>query len=132
MKQFKVNMGMNTYIMGEFPKHKLTINLLKLSYSDDFENAVTEWELIFKEAKKDKKIQCICQRVIRHAYFFYNKQTKQTISVGSTCKNKFMKIEKELEHPILKVIFANALTKGQYKIINNVVEYALDNQIKVK
>ena len=37
-----------------------------------------------------------------------------------------MKIEKELEHPILKVIFTNALTKGQYKIINNVVEYALD------
>ena len=66
MKRFKVNMVMNNYIMGDFPKHKLTINLLKLSYSDDFENALTEWELIFKETKRDKKMQCICQRVIKH------------------------------------------------------------------
>ena len=67
--------------MEELPKHKLTINLLKLSYSDDFENALTEWELIFKEAKKDKKIQCICQPVIRHAYFFFTttKPNKQSV-----------------------------------------------------
>ena len=35
--------------MEDFPKHKLGINLLKLSVSDDFETALTEWELIFKE-----------------------------------------------------------------------------------
>ena len=35
---------MTNYIMGEVPKHKFTINLLKLSSSDDFEKALTEWE----------------------------------------------------------------------------------------
>ena len=76
-------------------------------------------------------MQCICQRVIKHAYFFYNKQTKQTISVGSTCKNKFMKIEKELNHPILKMIFTNAISRGEYKIINDCLEYASDIQEEV-
>ena len=42
-----------------------------------------------------------------------------------------MKIEKELEHPILKMIFTNAITRGQYKIISDVVEYVLDIQEEV-
>ena len=117
---------MINYIMEGFPKHKLTINLLKLSVSDDFETALTEWELIFKEAKKDKQTLCICQRVIKNVYFLYNKQTNKSISVGSTCKNKFIKVERELEHPILKKIFTKAITRGQYEIIDNVIEYTLD------
>ena len=56
--------------MEELPKHKFTINLLKLSSSDDFETALTEWELVFKDCKKDKQMQCICQHVIKYGYFF--------------------------------------------------------------
>ena len=109
-------------------KHKFVINFLKLSVSDEFESALDEWELFLEETNKEKKIQCICQRVIQNIYFFYNKQSKYTITVGSTCKNKFMKVEKELDHPILKRIFSNAISKGQYRIIDNILEYTSDMQ----
>ena len=68
--------------MEELPNHKLITNLLKLSSSDDFEKALAEWELIFNESKKDKQTQCICQRVIKHAYFYItNIPNKQSVSV---------------------------------------------------
>ena len=35
------------------------------------------------------------------------------------------------EHPILKETFTHALTKGQYRFIDNVIEYAIDIQQEV-
>ena len=111
--------------MEEYPKHQLTINLLQMSASDDFKTVLNEWGRVCKRTM-DTKIPCICQRMVKHAYFFHNTQTNITICVGSTCTNKFMNIEKELDNPILKSILSNAIARGEYQIIDGMIKYNAD------
>lgn len=111
-------------------------NLLKASQSNDILIAKTEWYEIYKESHDDKKGLCLCTHKIKHIIYMYNKFTKKTISVGTTCCNKFKLQQHILTNTILKKTLIHVLTKsnffinGKYGIITNIDEYM--NAVKIQ
>lgn len=61
----------------------------------------------------------------------YNIFTKYTISVGSGCCKKFKLQTIKLDNNILKYIISKMIAKGEYKIINNILEYTNNIQIEL-
>jgi hypothetical protein len=108
-------------------KHIFNIHLLKLSESNDIKIAKTEWCEIYKEKKEmsGEHGLCICQHKIKYIIYMYNKYTKKTISVGTSCCKKFKLQQNKLNNRILQDVFRNIFIKGEYKIINNILEYTI-------
>ena len=107
------------------PIYKFNKNFLKLSKSKDIEIAKTEWREIYTENRKEKTGLCICQHKLKNIIYMYNIVTKHTISVGTKCFKKFeLKIIKI--NNILEKVISKMLINGEYKIINNILEYAND------
>ena len=104
------------------PIYKFNINFLQLSKSKELEIAKTEWREIYREKREEKTGLCICQHTLKNIIYMYNIFTKHTISVGTTCCKKFkLKIIKI--NNILKKVISKMLINGEYKIINNILEY---------
>ncbi len=118
-------------------KYKFEENILLLSNSTIFEEAVQEWEGI--DDKKiclnpDKTIDvknyelCICQRRVGNIYFYRNKRTQHTICVGTGCIRQLKRyLQKDcptLSSKILRHVYTSQLEKGEYEIINSVVCYS--------
>jgi hypothetical protein len=103
--------------------YKFNEHLLKLSNSNELEIAKTEWFEVLKETREESSGLCICQHKIKHIIYMYNKFTKYTISVGTSCCKKFKLQINKLNNQILKNIIRKNITKGEYKIIDNILEY---------
>ena len=106
--------------------YKFNSNLIKLSTSDNIEDAKNEWEFILKKTEKDNNNLCICQHKIKHITYFYNIKNKNTIICGSKCCEKFKFSGREMKNKILSNILFDSLTKGDYKQINNLLKYSND------
>jgi hypothetical protein len=107
-------------------KHKFNINLLELSKSKDLQIAKTEWFEIWNEQRATKTGICICQHTLKNIIYMYNIFTGHTIMVGSGCLKKFNLKKNILNNRILKNVLTNTLQMGEYKIINNILEYTYD------
>ena len=111
------------------PIYKFNINLLELSKSKEIAIAKIEWREIYREKREEKTGLCICQHTLKNIIYMYNIFTKHTISVGTTCCKKF-KLQIIKINNILEKVISKMLINGEYKIINNILEYT--NNIKTQ
>lgn len=109
-------------------KYKFNENLLKLSKNKNLELAKTEWREIYRENRTEKTGLCICQHRLKNIIYMYNIYTKYTITVGSDCCKKFNLQLVKLDNTILKNVIGQMLVRGEYEIINNILEYTNDIQ----
>jgi hypothetical protein len=101
-------------------------NLLKASFSKSLQEAKREWFEIYQEERINKDGLCICQRNnLKIIKYFYNIKTKNTIIVGSRCCKKFDFIVDKFKNKILEDLFKNIIIKGEYQVIDNIVEYTI-------
>ena len=99
-------------------------NLLKASSSNSLQEAKKEWVEVFNETRMDKDGLCICQqKKIKFLKYFYNVKTKHTIIVGSRCCKNFDFGVYKIKNKILENILKNNILKGEYQVIDNIVEY---------
>ena len=112
-------------------KYKFDINLLQLSNSKDINIAKTEWFEVYREYRKEYTGLCICQHTLKNIIYMYNKFTKYTISVGVGCCKKFNLQPVKINNTILQNVLKNMLIKGEYKIINNILEYTQNIEIEL-
>ena len=67
---------------------------------------------------------CICQQKnIKFIKYFYNVKTKLTIIIGSECCKKFDSGVDKIKNKILENILKNNILKGEYQVIDNIIEY---------
>ena len=112
-------------------KYNFERNLIKLSEKQDIESALSEWCFIMKEKRESKDIPCICQHKVRHAKYMYNVKTMKTIIVGSSCYKKFNLTIPQMRNTIYRNILVNILEKGEYTLIDDVLEYSEQVQYEV-
>jgi len=99
-------------------------NLKKASSSASLQEAKKEWVEVFNETRMNKDGLCICQQKnIKFLKYFYNIKTKLTIIVGSSCCKKFDFGVDKIKNKILENILKNIILKGEYQVIDNIVEY---------
>ena len=103
---------------------KFNTNLIKLSTSDNIEEAKKEWEFIMKTTEKTNNNICICQHKIKHISYFYNIKNKNIIICGSKCCQNFNFHTREMKNKMLSKILSDNITKGEYKEINCVLKYS--------
>jgi hypothetical protein len=113
------------------PTHKFDDNLLKLSKSKNLETAKKEWREIYREQREEKTGLCICQHTLKNIIYMYNISTKYTISVGTRCCKKFKLQIIKLNNNILENVISKMLINGEYKIINNIIEYTNNIQTQL-
>jgi len=116
-------------------RHKFKTNLLKASYSPDFEIAKTEWAKIDEERDLDEcdSQLCICQRKVRNIIYMYNKTTNKSIFVGTKCYNKFELQSQTIKDEVYRNILLDAIKKGEYEVIDDIViysEYVMNRHIE--
>jgi len=75
-------------------RHRFIPNILKLSQSDDTEEALKEWYPypLNEKANPPRSLQCACNAWITHTHTFINNKTGHAILLGTTCKNNLNKI----------------------------------------
>jgi hypothetical protein len=113
-------------IMQEMNKYCVfNKNLLGLSDSTDIEEAKQEWYFICREDRDDATGTCLCQHKIKHINYLYNKKTKKSVCVGSSCYKKFNFSAKAIEDSSLQYVLKQSITRGEYDVIHNVLEYSL-------
>lgn len=110
--------------------HNFDVHLLALSKSDEIQIAKTEWFEIYREHRAEKTGLCICQHTLQHIIYMYNIYTNYTISVGVGCCKKF-KIKLNILDKILKRVMTESIAKGEYKIINNILEYTTSIELQL-
>lgn len=99
-------------------------NLLKASSCNSLQEAKTEWVEVYEEVRINKDGLCICQRnKLKFVKYFYNVKTKNTIIVGSKCCKTFHFNANKIKNKILKEIIKNNILKGEYQVIDNIIEY---------
>lgn len=99
-------------------------NLKKVSSSNSLQEAKKEWVEVFNETRMNKDGLCICQQKnIKFLKYFYNIKTKLTIIVGSKCCKNFASGVYKIKNKILENILKNNILKGEYQVIDNIVEY---------
>jgi hypothetical protein len=104
--------------------YKFNTNLLKLSVSDELDEAKKEWEFITKLTKHDSKNLCICQHKVKHINYFLNRKNQNTIICGSKCCKKFNFETEEVKNKKLLQLLIKNLTKDEYEQINNILMYS--------
>jgi hypothetical protein len=109
-------------------KYKFDKNLLGLSLAKDIEEAKKEWYYICNETRPSDDGLCICQHKIKHVVYLYNKTTKKAISVGSACYKKFNFDAEKMSSPTFNYVLRDAIEKGKYIMIGNVIEFS--NEVK--
>lgn len=99
-------------------------NILKASSVSckSIQEAILEWEY-FHEAKSSDGL-CICQRKIKNVKYFINRKTKRKIMVGSTCCKHFVVNTIKIKNKILESYLKDTILKGEYQIIDNMIEYS--------
>ncbi len=115
----------------EEPIHKFDINLLKLSESNVLQIAKTEWHKIYTEQREERTGLCICQHKLKNITYMYNIVTKHTIIVGTGCCKKFNFGKISLGNNMFKTVIQRAIERGEYKIIDNILEYTFDIQTQL-
>jgi hypothetical protein len=105
-------------------KYNFDQNLLKASSSNSLQEAKKEWVKVCDEKRTNKDGLCICQQKnIKNVEYFYNVKTKLTIIVGSVCCKKFDFSVDKIKNKILEDILKNNILKGEYEVIDNIIEY---------
>ena len=87
--------------------NNLIRRVLDASYSDCWEDAVYEWEIIDYEEDEDCESSCICGKEgIRYLYTIRNRETgKQLYPIGSSCIQKFKREDMDEEIAVLEGMF---------------------------
>lgn len=111
-------------------KHKMENELLKLSNSDNFMEALTEWRLILITSidnMSNKKIyttKCLCHSTLKkNVYILQNINTNYRIFVGKTCYSRFKLTEINNKDKL-------KLMKQNIKISNQIINFKLIDNIK--
>ena len=89
-----------------------------------YEEALEEWRRLYRESREVSDLPCICQHKIRHCTYMYNVITKFAIIVGSTCYTKFKLSIPMMKNNIYTQILQDVFEKGEYCIIDDIVEYS--------
>ena len=81
--------------------------VLDASYSDCWEDAVYEWEIVDYEEDEDCESVCICgKQGIRYLYTIRNRETRiQLYPIGSSCIRKFERDDMDEEISVLEGMF---------------------------
>lgn len=81
--------------------------VLDASYSDYWEEAVYEWEIVDYEEDEGCKSECICgKQGIRYLYTIRNRETqRQLYPIGSSCIRKFERDDMDEEIAVLEGMF---------------------------
>ena len=115
---------------------KLEPNLLKLSHSNNIDEAIGEWKR-FKQDKVHTEKVCICNRKIKNINYMYNPITKKFIITGGKCYshiNSYWK-DKGLDIPNVDEKFKEFINKffekGEYEYIEDLSKYSkqIENHI---
>lgn len=111
----------------DMPRYELEPNLVKVSKSNNFTDAVKEWFVETPKPQYEIGQQCACGRDINKFYIVRNLITekKQFVRLGSGCVNHIKKI-----HPNFKSTGArhrerllDFFEKGVYRTIDDMSEY---------
>ena len=97
----------------------------KLNSDADMEEAKQEWYFICREDKDDATGTCLCQHKIKHINYMYNKKTQKSVCVGSSCYKEVNFSAKAIEDSSLQYVLKQSITRGEYDVIHNVLEYSL-------
>ena len=65
---------------------KFEKNLIKISKSNNWEQASKEWGFIYERKRDNKDNHCLCSTNIKNQYYYYNKNTKKIICCGTGCR----------------------------------------------
>ena len=65
---------------------KFEENLIKISKSNNWEQAIKEWGFLWKKERDNRDNHCLCGTKLKHQYYYYNKNTKKIICCGMECK----------------------------------------------
>ena len=77
----------DNYRMVKNNKWKFIENLIKLSISDNIEEAIKEWKII--DAMEGTKTKCICTHDIHKVFYMKNYDNDNKCQVGNCCIMKF-------------------------------------------
>jgi len=111
-------------------KEKFKQNLLKLSRSKDITKAKNEWLFLFQEEREDGI--CICGHKIKNNVYMYNPKTNKTISVGVVCHKKFELEYNGNAHRLIRDVFMNFVSRGEYEYIDDIELYVADVERKIR
>lgn len=105
-------------------------NILKLSVEQDYASLHKEWECV--DYRSGSNTQCICSRLIKHAYYYLNRINGNTIRVGSGCVKKLelpKKGEGRQSNPILLRFIQQ--WRGVYTNINDLLKYSEESRTDI-
>jgi len=105
-------------------QYNFQTNLLKASSNPNYDEAIKEWRRLYRESREVSDLPCICNHKIRHCTYMYNVITKFAIIVGSTCYKKFKLSIPMIKNNIYTQILQDVFEKGEYCIIDDIVEYS--------
>ena len=110
---------------------KFTKNLLLASHAETLEDAIKEWAMIYEATLPEVTGLCICQHRLKNVSYMYNRITKLTIIVGSTCLKKFDMASAPITNKYISSLFEKSIhqkkelrKKGEYNTIDDIVKYS--------
>ena len=110
---------------------KFTKNLLWASHTKTLEGAIKEWAMIYETTLPEVTGLCICQHRLKNVIYMYNRITKLTIIVGSTCLKKFAMASVPITNKYISSLFEKSIhqkkelrKKGEYNTIDDIVKYS--------
>jgi hypothetical protein len=103
-------------------KYNFNNNLLNLSQNKNIDDAIKEWLIIYNEERSIQSGHCICQRKVKNIFYLVNKLNNNCISTGVVCCKKF-NINCYLNEGIVKNIYSENISNGNYEIIDNLIIY---------
>ena len=110
---------------------KFTKNLLWASHAKILEDAIKEWVMIYETKLPELTGLCICQHRLKNVSYMYNRITKLTIIVGSTCLKKFDMASAPITNNYISSLFEKSIPlkkelrkKGEYNTIDDIIKYS--------
>jgi hypothetical protein len=102
-----------------------------LSKATTIEDAMKEWELLTMKTYEDMGALCICQHKIKHVWYVFNKETGETITVGSSCCKKFKLTFKKATQNMFTRLIAEWISENGYEAIDDIEKYAMKVKAKL-
>ena len=101
-------------------------NLLKASYSKEYELALQEWRHVSNEEREEIDRECICSRKVKNVHNMFNIKTAKIILIGSRCFEKFSMKKIKIPNNTLQNICKTFCEKGEY-----LCDFDIEEQLKI-